>query len=116
MSKQLGLFHPTFNLHQYDMTMKTSILPVVNVSNLPLISAMAVFYHEGMSSFENGVMISKYWRKIYTSYGLDIDVGNILSTCAELSDMFSGNIVWTNRSTSQIITRIQPNFASEEIA
>ena len=28
MSKQLGLFHPTFNLHQYDMTMKTSILPV----------------------------------------------------------------------------------------
>ena len=28
MSQQLGLFHPTFNLHQYDMTMKTSILPV----------------------------------------------------------------------------------------
>ena len=28
MNKKLGLFHPTFNYHQYDMIMKSSILSV----------------------------------------------------------------------------------------
>ena len=77
-------------------------------NHLPFVSAMAVFYHEGLSSFENGIMISKYWRKLYNSSDFDIDVENILQNCLELSNLFSGNIAWSKGSKSQVITTIQP--------
>ena len=83
---------------------------IVNDTNLPILSTLTVFFHEGLSSFENGIMIAKYWRKLYSTSGLEIDVENILVNCLELSNLFSGNIAWSKGTKSQIITKFQPKY------
>ena len=83
---------------------------MVTLSYVPAISALLVFYHEGISSFEKGIMISKFWRKQLSSSGVGFDAVGLLSKCFELSELFSDNVTWSKGSKAQIITQIQPKY------
>ena len=50
----------------------------------------------GLSSYTNGIQISKYWRKMISNAKLNIDVQEVIQTCFELSKCFSENVFWSN--------------------
>ena len=62
-----------------------------------------MFHHEGKSCFNDGIMISKHWRKFLFAFNLDVDVTGILENCDGLSKFFAENIKWTNGLNSGMI-------------
>jgi len=101
---------------------------------VPVISYLILFYHEGrvygkyhleeklfviyciilgLSSYTNGIQISKYWRKMISNAKLNIDVQEVIQTCFELSKCFSENVFWSNPKPN-IDRMISPSFQTEE--
>ena len=124
LNQHLGLFHPNSGLENYQNLISSSCLKVqtnqyhgidlsddilitylkkIRSSQLPQLATLIIFHHQGLSSFQNGIMISKYWRKFLFEFDLNLDIPEILEKCTEMAKYFMEHICWLKNLNSQTI-------------
>ena len=96
----------------YQNSLNQPCFQVIQPIQLSMISFLILFHHEGLSSFENGIMISKYYRKMMASVNYDFDVNQMVETCLQLSKCFSENVFWSNPKSGIPNKAITPRYST----
>ena len=94
--QDLQLFHPNQETINYENLIYDPCFQKVRQDDFPLLAILILFNHDGISFYDNGILISKQSRKIRNMFTMNFDEEKVISTCAKMSKCFSSNVKWSN--------------------